>query len=106
MVPSGSNTHAFDIDAEIETLEETGHDMADLPADLDDMAVEGAFAEDNAGQIRRVMPVNVSILTTPSIFNFFNIAHVLIKLSTIHVAKIEVLVDIVLSISQLYLSLY
>ena len=49
MVPSGSNTHAFDIDAETEPIEETGHDMADLPADLDDMAVEGAFAEDNAG---------------------------------------------------------
>ena len=41
--------HAFDIDAATEPIEETGHDMADLPADLDDMAVEGAFAEDNAG---------------------------------------------------------
>ena len=49
MVPSGSNTHAFDIDVETEPIEETGHDMADLPADLDDMEVEGAFAEDNAG---------------------------------------------------------
>ena len=49
MVPSGSNTHAFDIDAETEPIEETGHDMGDLPADLDDMAGEGAFAEDNAG---------------------------------------------------------
>ncbi|XP_078312150.1 condensin complex subunit 2-like [Crassostrea virginica] len=48
VVPSGSNTHAFDIDAETEPIEETGHDMGDLPADLDDMAVEGAFAEDNA----------------------------------------------------------
>ena len=67
MVPSGSNTHAFDIDAETEPIEETGHDMGDLPADLDDMAVEGAFAEDNAGQIRRVMPVMVSI-NGPTVF--------------------------------------
>ena len=67
MVPSGSNTHAFDIDAETEPIEETGHDMADLPVDLEDMAVEGAFAEDNAGQIRRVMPVMVSI-NTPTVF--------------------------------------
>nr|XP_022339917.1 condensin complex subunit 2-like [Crassostrea virginica] len=48
MVPSRSHTHAFDIDVETEPIEETGHDMGDLPADLDDMAVEGAFAEDNA----------------------------------------------------------
>ena len=61
MVPSGSNTHAFDIDAETEPIEETGHYMADLPVDLEDMAVEGAFAKDNAGQIRRVIPVMVSI---------------------------------------------
>ena len=77
MVPSWSNTHAFDIDAEIEPIEETGHDIGDLPADLDDMAVEGAFGEDNAGQIRRVMSVMVSILTTLSIFYFIHIAHVL-----------------------------
>ena len=106
MVPSGSNTHAFDIDAETKPIEETGNDMADLPADLEDMAVEEAFAEDNAGQIRRVMPVMVFIFTTPSIFYFFYIAYVLFKMSTIHVAKIEVLVDIVLSRSQLYMSLY
>ena len=67
MVPSGSNTHAFDIDAETEPIEETGHDMGDLPADLDDMAVEGAFAEDNAGQIRTIMPVMLSI-NKPTVF--------------------------------------
>ena len=55
MVPSRSNTHAFDIDAETEPIEETGHDLADLQGDLEDMAVEWAFAEDNA----------------PSIFYFF-----------------------------------
>lgn len=49
MVPSGSNTHAFDINAETEPIEESDHYMADLPADIEDMAVEGAFGEDNAG---------------------------------------------------------
>ena len=67
MVPSGSNTHAFDIDAETEPIEETGHDMGDLPADLDDIAVEGAFAEDNPGQIRTIMPVMLSI-NKPTVF--------------------------------------
>lgn len=49
MVPSGSNTHAFDINAEPEPIEESEHYMADLPADIEDMAVEGAFGEDNTG---------------------------------------------------------
>lgn len=49
MVPSGSNTHAFDINAETEPIEESDHYTADLPADIEDMAVEGAFGEDNAG---------------------------------------------------------
>lgn len=49
VVPSGSNTHAFDINAETEPIEESEHYMADLPADIEDMAVEGAFGEDNAG---------------------------------------------------------
>lgn len=48
VVPSGSNTHAFDINAETEPIEESEHYMADLPADIEDMAVEGAFGEDNA----------------------------------------------------------
>ncbi|XP_061194277.1 condensin complex subunit 2-like [Saccostrea echinata] len=46
--PSGSTTHAFDLNAETEPIEEVDQTMADLPADMDDMAVEGAFGEDNA----------------------------------------------------------
>lgn len=48
VVPSGSTTHAFDINAETEPIEEVDQTMADLPADMDDMTVEGAFGEDNA----------------------------------------------------------
>lgn len=48
-MPSGSTTHAFDINAETEPIEEVDPTLTDLPADLEDMAVESAFGEDNAG---------------------------------------------------------